>query len=533
MMTDMAAVAAKLGLEAADIIPYGRDKAKIERGTLARLMAQPERGKLILVTAISPTPAGEGKTTTSIGLADGLNLLGHKAALALREPSLGPCFGAKGGAVGGGKAKLHPATDINLHFTGDFHAITSAHNLLAALVDNSLHFGNPLGLDVRKISWPRVVDMNDRSLRRLISGLGDVSRETSFDITAASEIMALLCLAENEADARQRLENIVVGWSSKDQPILAKEFGAVGAMLALLRDAMLPNLVQTEEGSPALIHGGPFANIAHGCNSVIATKAALRCADYVVTEAGFGADLGAEKFLHLKSRSAGLQPAAAVLVATVRALKYHGRGTDIPALEAGMANLVRHADNLQNFGMPVVVALNRFADDTDEEINTVQHWCKRNFLPCVPATHFADGGAGATALAAEVVKQAREPITPRYLYAPDTSLIDKVRLVAQKIYGAADIKISPSAAKTAARFAAAGYGHLPVCIAKTQYSFSAEPELLGAPRGHVPEVRELRLAAGAGFIVALLGDIFTMPGLPREPAALRIDVDAHGVIQGV
>jgi len=536
-------IASKLQIPATALEPYGFYKAKLTAEYLRGLQGR-GRGQLILVTAINPTPAGEGKTTTSIGLADALTKLGHQAAVALREPSLGPCFGAKGGATGGGRAMLEPSADINLHFNGDFHAITAAHNLLAALIDNSLHYGNPLNLDARRIEWKRVLDVNDRALRDIVIGLGGhqngVPREAGFDITAASEIMAIMGMATDLDDLRARLGRIVIGWTREGVPVLAEKLEGVGAMLALLKDALRPNLVQTREGTPAFVHGGPFANIAHGCSTIISTKAALNLADYVVTEAGFGADLGGEKFMHLKARAAGLHPAAVVIVATVRALKYNGGAKladlsveDVPALERGIPNLLRHVDNMQNFGMPVVVAINRFASDTDAEMNTVQLWCKRNHVPCIATTHFADGAAGALDLAREVVRQATPAQPPRYLYEPEMPLFDKIRRIAQRIYYADDIDISDLAIKQAEQFAKAGYGQLPVCIAKTQYSFSADASLLGAPRGHRPLVRSLRLSAGAGFIVALLGDIVQMPGLPKIPASTKIDVDAAGQVVGL
>ncbi len=535
-------VAAKLSLSAEAIEPYGQAKAKLTRDTLASLKGKPS-GKLVLVTAINPTPAGEGKTTTSIGLADGLSLLGEKVALALREPSLGPCFGQKGGATGGGKARVEPADDINLHFTGDFHAITSAHNLIAALLDNQFQQGNPLGLDPRKVVWRRVMDMNDRALRQIVIGLGgsgqSVPRESGFDITTASEVMAALCLAEDAADVRARLDRMVLGFRN-DEPVCVRELNATGALMALLKDAVRPNLVQSAEGTPALIHGGPFGNIAHGCNSVIATKAALALADWVVTEAGFGADLGAEKFLDIKCRSAGLNPVCAVVVATVRALKYNGglavadlSAPDPAAVDRGMPNLLRHCTNLQQYGLPVVVALNRFASDSEEEVATVQTWCKRNFLPMVPATHYVDGGSGATALAQAVMQAAREAGPLRLIYPDDMPLLEKISTVAHRIYHAGAVEFSGAARAAAARFTAAGYGKLPVCIAKTQYSFSDDPTKLGAPREHTFHVRELRLSAGAGFVVAIAGDILLMPGLPKVPAASRIDVDAQGHVTGL
>ena len=541
-MSDLLSVAAKLDIPASALEPYGHDKAKLTQDFVTEAMGRP-RGKLVLVTAINPTPAGEGKTTTTIGLGDALARAGQRVAIALREPSLGPCFGVKGGATGGGQARIEPADDINLHFTGDFHAVTAAHNLLAALIDNSLQQGNPLGLDPRSVTWRRVLDMNDRALRHIVIGLGGtaggVVRESGFDITAASEIMAILCLAKDAADLRARLDRIIIGWKGT-QPVQASALKSTGALMALLKHAIKPNLVATAEGTPTLVHGGPFANIAHGCNSLIATKTALGLADWVVTEAGFGADLGAEKFLNIKCRVGGLEPSCIVLVATVRALKYNGgvavadlNRENLPALEAGMPNLFRHVNNLQDFHVPVVVALNRFQSDTDAEIATVQAWCKRNFLACVPATHYSEGGAGAAALADAVQKTVSEGHAFAPLYPVTLSLIEKVRLLARKVYHAEDIEVSPEAAKAAARFEAAGFGTLPVCIAKTQYSFSDDPTRLGAPRGFRPLVRTMRLSAGAGFVVVQMGDILLMPGLPATPASERIDLADDGRITGL
>lgn len=541
-MSDLLSVAAKLDIPVGALEPYGHDKAKLAQGFVTEVMHRP-RGKLVLVTAINPTPAGEGKTTTTIGLGDALARAGQRVAIALREPSLGPCFGVKGGATGGGQARIEPAEDINLHFTGDFHAVTAAHNLLAALIDNSLQQGNPLGLDPRSVTWRRVLDMNDRALRHIVIGLGGtaggVVRESGFDITAASEIMAILCLAKDPADLRARLDRIIIGWKGT-QPVQASALKSTGALMALLKHAIKPNLVATAEGTPTLVHGGPFANIAHGCNSLIATRTALGLADWVVTEAGFGADLGAEKFLNIKCRMGGLAPGCIVLVATVRALKYNGgvavadlNRENLPALEAGMPNLFRHVNNLQDFHVPVVVALNRFQSDTDAEIATVQAWCKRNFLACVPATHYSEGGAGAAALADAVQKAVSEGHAFAPLYPDTLSLIEKVRLIARKVYHAEDIEVSPEAAKAAARFEAAGFGTLPVCIAKTQYSFSDDPTRLGAPRGFRPLVRTMRLSAGAGFVVVQMGDILLMPGLPATPASERIDLAEDGRITGL
>jgi formate--tetrahydrofolate ligase len=541
-MSDLLSVAAKLDIPASALEPYGHDKAKLTQDFVTEAMLRP-RGKLVLVTAINPTPAGEGKTTTTIGLGDALARAGRRVAIALREPSLGPCFGVKGGATGGGRARIEPADDINLHFTGDFHAVTAAHNLLAALIDNSLQQGNPLGLDPRSVTWRRVLDMNDRALRHIVIGLGGtaggVVRETGFDITAASEIMAILCLAQDAADLRARLDRIVIGWKG-NEPVHASALKSTGALMALLKHALKPNLVATAEGTPTLVHGGPFANIAHGCNSLIATRTALGLADWVVTEAGFGADLGAEKFLNIKCRVGGLEPSCIVLVATVRALKYNGGAAvadlnreNLPALEAGMPNLFRHVNNLQDFHVPVVVALNRFGSDTDAEVATVQAWCKRNFIACIPATHYTEGGAGAAALAEAVEKTVSEGHAFAPLYPDDMPLLDKVRLIARKVYHAEDIDLSAEAVKAVARFEAAGFGNLPVCIAKTQYSFSDDPARLGAPRGFRLLVRSLRLSAGAGFVVVQMGDILLMPGLPATPASERIDLADDGRITGL
>ena len=542
MKTDLSAAAASLGIPDDALEPYGRDKAKLSSAFVQQLNGKPE-GKLVLVTAINPTPAGEGKTTTSIGLGDALHLLGKKVAICLREPSLGPCFGAKGGATGGGKARVEPADDINLHFTGDFHAITSAHNLISALIDNALHQGLWPDVSVSDITWRRALDMNDRSLRHIVTGLGGSAhgtpQETGFDITTASEIMAALCLSDNADDLRARLNRIVIGWQ-KDTPITVEKLGSTGALMALLKDAIKPNLVQTAEGTPTLIHGGPFANIAHGCNSVIATRSALRMADWVVTEAGFGADLGAEKFLNIKCRQAGLNPVCAVVVATVRALKYNGgaqvadlANEDVPALDLGMPNLLRHCDNLTQFGLPVVVAINRFASDTDDEIRSIELWCQRNHLPVVMATHFSEGGAGAVKLAEAVMKASEQAAPLRPLYDLDQPPTEKIRIVARKMYHATGVEFSAQARKQLARLEKAGFGKLPVCIAKTQYSFTDDPAKLGAPRDFSLNVREVRLSAGAGFIVALMGDMLLMPGLPKTPSAHRIDVDGAGCVKGL
>ncbi|MEZ5997454.1 MAG: formate--tetrahydrofolate ligase [Hyphomonas sp.] len=537
-------IAAKLNIAPGDLIPYGHDKAKISAHHLASVRPKKD-GKLILVTAINPTPAGEGKTTTSIGLADALARIGKDALLCLREPSLGPCFGMKGGATGGGRAQVVPMEDINLHFTGDFHAITSAHNLLAAMVDNHLHWGAESGLEPTRVAWRRVLDMNDRNLRQIVTGLGGSGNgtpmESGFDITVASEIMAILCLAKDAQDMQDRLDRIVVGHKRGRAEVTAKDLKATGAMMALLRDAMLPNLVQTLENNPVLIHGGPFANIAHGCNSVIATKAALKMADYVVTEAGFGADLGAEKFLDIKCRQAGLQPGAAVLVATVRALKMHGGmplkdagSVSYGALEAGLANLGRHIENLQQYSLPVVVAINRFTSDTPGELAAVEAYCEEAGVPVSLCTHWAEGGHGAEDLARKVVTALNAPPAPfQLLYRDQVPLFEKMQTVARRIYRADRIEAPPNVLAALGRMEEAGYGHLPVCMAKTQYSFSADPKLLGAPEGHVVNLRDVRLAAGAGFVVGICGDIMTMPGLPRHPAAEGIYLNSDGEIEGL
>jgi formate--tetrahydrofolate ligase len=536
-------IAERAGIPADGLIPYGRTKAKVDFSVLAG--AGQKQGKLVLVTGISPTAAGEGKTTTTIGLGDALNALGTKTMICLREPSLGPCFGVKGGATGGGRAQVAPMEDINLHFTGDFHAITSANNLLAAMVDNHLYWGNGLGLDPRRITWRRSMDMNDRNLRNMVVGLGGavqgVPREDGFDITVASEVMAIFCLARDLDDLQARLGRIIVGSTREGVSVTAKDIKADGAMAALLRDALQPNLVQTLEGSPALVHGGPFANIAHGCNSVIATRLGLALADVVVTEAGFGADLGAEKFLDIKCPSAGLSPDAAVVVATVRALKMHGGvakaalGTeDVAAVERGVVNLARHVENLRKFGLPVVVALNRFTSDTDAEIAAVQHAMARIGAEAFLCTHWGDGAAGAADLARAVKRLLDEGHAKfKPLYAPELSLADKLRTIAREIYHAAEVQIPPPVAARLKRFEEQGFGHVPVCVAKTQYSFSSDPTKLGAPEGHVLPVREVRLSAGAGFVVAVCGEIMTMPGLPRKPAAETINLDAEGAIQGL
>ncbi len=540
----VAEIAARAGIPADALEPYGRYKAKIGRDFIRSLADRPD-GALVLVTGISPTAAGEGKTTTTIGLGDALNAIGRRTMICLREPSLGPCFGQKGGATGGGRAQVAPMEEINLHFTGDFHAITAANNLLAAMLDNHLYWGNALGLDPRRVSWRRALDLNDRALRYVVNGLGGgangAAREDGFDISVASEVMAVLCLSRDLADLQQRLGRIIVGQRRDGSAVTARDLKADGAMAALLRDAMMPNLVQTLEGNPALVHGGPFANIAHGCNSIAATRLGLKLADVVVTEAGFGADLGAEKFLDIKCRAAGMWPACAVVVATIRALKLHGGVAraaldreDTGAVARGAANLSRHVENMAKFGLPVVVALNRFTSDTHAEFDVVREAMAARGSEVLLCTHWADGAAGAEQLARAVLRRLDGPAPqPRPLYPENMPLADKLRTVAREIYRAADIALPASVSRRLAAFEAAGFGHVPVCIAKTQYSFSADPTLLGAPEGHVLPVREVRLSAGAGFVVAVCGDIMTMPGLPRVPAAETIGLDTEGQIEGL
>lgn len=534
-------IADRATIPAAAIEPYGRHKAKIDVDMLGDGDAS---GKLILVTAINPTPAGEGKTTTSVGLADALGRIGKRTMLCLREPSLGPCFGTKGGAAGGGFAQVVPMEDINLHFTGDFHAITSAHNLLAAMIDNHIYWGNALDIDVRRIAWRRVVDMNDRALRNIAQSLGGAGngfpRESGFDITVASEVMAILCLAEGPADLEARLGRIVIGHTRAKQAVTARDLKADGAMAVLLAQAIKPNLVQTLEGNPALVHGGPFANIAHGCNSVIATRTGLKLADYVVTEAGFGADLGAEKFFDIKCRQAGLQPSAVVIVATVRALKMNGGVAkadldreDVDAVRRGGVNLARHIENIRQFGVPAIVAINRFHSDSDAELAEIQAIAQEQGSDAVVCSHWADGGAGAVQLAERVTAICDMPCRFAPLYDDALPLFDKIDTVARRIYRAEAATASPEVRATLARWEQAGYGHFPVCIAKTQYSFSTDPTALGAPTGHIVPVREVRLAAGAGFVVAVCGEIMTMPGLPRTPAAETIRIGADGRIEGL
>lgn len=542
-MRPIAEIAQKAGIADEYLESYGRYKAKVD----PRLLKESDRpeGKLILVTAITPTPAGEGKTTTTIGLADGLRHIGKNAVVALREPSLGPVFGIKGGAAGGGYAQVVPMEDINLHFTGDFHAIGAANNLLAAMLDNHIYQGNALHIDPRRITWRRCVDMNDRQLRFITDGLGGrvngVPREDGYDITVASEIMAVFCLSSSITDLKERLSRIVVGYTYDEQPVTAGQLGAVGAMAALLKDAIKPNLVQTLEGTPAFVHGGPFANIAHGCNSVMATRMAMKLGDYAVTEAGFGADLGAEKFLDIKCRMAGLRPSAVVMVATVRALKMHGGlaktdlgREDLGALEAGLPNLLRHVSNIVNvYKLPCVVAVNRFPTDTDAEISLVIEKCRALGVRTVLSTVWADGGAGGTELAEEVVRLCELPNDFSFSYPLEDRIEDKIAAVVRRIYGGDGVTFAPAASKEIARLTALGYGGLPVCMAKTQYSFSDDPAKLGAPEGFTVTVRNVKVSAGAGFIVALSGDIMTMPGLPKVPAAQRIDVDENGRISGL
>jgi formate--tetrahydrofolate ligase len=538
-------IASKLGIPGEAISPFGRHIAKIHPEKIDGARRPP--GKLVLVTAISPTPAGEGKTTTTVGLGDGLARIGQRVSIALREPSLGPCFGMKGGAAGGGLAQVAPMEAINLHFTGDFHAIGAANNLLSAMLDNHLYWGNELGIDLRRIFWRRALDMNDRGLREIVSSLGGVSngfpREDGFDITVASEVMAIFCLARDLADLEHRLGSIVVAQTREKTPVTAADLKAAGAMTVLLKDAFAPNLVQTLEGTPAFVHGGPFANIAHGCNSLIATRTALELSDIVVTEAGFGADLGAEKFFDIKCRQGGLTPAAVVLVATVRALKMHGGverkdlgHDDVGAVKRGFANLDRHLANLKRFGVPVVVAVNHFATDTDAEIDAVLDHCRAQGVGAHLCRHWAEGGAGAVDLAEAVVDLVEAPDAGahfRTLYADEVPLADKIRSIAQDIYGAGTVEFAPRPKELLAEWQAAGHGALPVCMAKTQYSFSTDPAKLGAPEGHRVAVREVRLSAGAGFVVAICGDVMTMPGLPKRPAAEQIRIGEDGETVGL
>jgi formate--tetrahydrofolate ligase len=534
----------RLGLTPENLEPYGHYKAKVSMDFINTLQNKPN-GKLILVSAINPTPAGEGKTTTTVGLTDALNHIGKKAMLCIREPSLGPSFGMKGGAAGGGYAQVVPMEDINLHFTGDFHAITSANNLLAALLDNHIYFGNALAIDARRVAWRRVLDMNDRALRSIVSSLGGVAngfpREDGFDITVASEVMAIFCLARNLDDLKNRLGNIVVAYTRDRRPIRARDLKAHGAMTVLLKEALAPNLVQTLEGTPAFIHGGPFANIAHGCNSVLATTTALKLTDYVVTEAGFGADLGGEKFMDIKCRKAGIAPDCMVLVATIRALKMHGgvkkedlKAENLKALEAGMAHLQRHVENVQKFGIMPVVSINRFSADTEAEIKLVQDKCKSLGVEALMADHWAMGGAGAADVARAVVKIAESGKSKlKFLYPDDMPLFEKIRTIAREIYRAKDVTADKSVRDQLASFEAMGYGKFPICVAKTQYSFTTNPDAKGAPSDHVINVREVRLSAGAEFVVAICGEIMTMPGLPKVPAAESIDIGPDGRIVGL
>ncbi|MQQ09396.1 formate--tetrahydrofolate ligase [Epibacterium sp. SM1979] len=534
----------RLGIGAEDMIPYGHDKAKVRQGFIQDLNGR-ENGKLILVTAVSPTPAGEGKTTTTVGLGDGLNRIGKQAMICIREASLGPNFGMKGGAAGGGFAQIVPMEDMNLHFTGDFHAITSAHALLSAMIDNHIYWGNAEDIDTRRVVWRRVVDMNDRALRQITTSLGGVSngfpRETGFDITVASEVMAILCLARDLDDLETRLGRIIVAYRRDKSPVYARDIKAQGAMAVLLKDALQPNLVQTLEQNPAFVHGGPFANIAHGCNSVMATTTALKLADYVVTEAGFGADLGAEKFMDIKCRKAGLEPAAVVIVATIRALKMNGgvakealTQEDVAAVERGCANLGRHIENVKSFGVPVVVAINHFVADTDVEVAAVQSYSEGHGVEAIVSRHWAEGGAGAETLAqkvAELADSGAAHFAP--LYPDEMPLFEKIVTVAKRIYRADEVLADAKIRNQLKEWEAAGYGNLPVCMAKTQYSFSTDPNLRGAPTGHSVPLREVRLSAGAGFVVAICGEIMTMPGLPRHPAAESIHLNDKGDIEGL
>jgi formate--tetrahydrofolate ligase len=534
----------RLGIPPEHVLPYGHYKAKISLDYIATLKDRPD-GKLILVTAITPTPAGEGKTTTTVGLGDALNALGKKAMICIREPSLGPCFGVKGGAAGGGYAQVVPMEDINLHFTGDLHAIGAANNLLAAMIDNHVFWGNALNIDTRRITWRRAMDMNERALRSIVTSLGGVAngfpREAGFDITVASEVMAIFCLASDLADLQRRLGQIQVGQTRDKKPITAKDLFAAGSMAALLRDALAPNLVQTLENNPAFIHGGPFANIAHGCNSVIATKAALKLVDYVVTEAGFGADLGAEKFLDIKCRKAGLKPDCVVIVATIRALKMHGgvgkdelKKESLAALEKGFANLKRHVENLQSYGLPVIVSINRFSSDTEAEMALLKRFCGQLGVECILGDHWAQGGEGAVDLAKTVLKTIEtKPSKFKPIYPDDMSLWDKTRTIAQKIYGASDITADKSVKDRFAELEKEGFGKFPICVAKTQYSFTTSPDAKGAPSGFTIPIREVRLSAGAEFVVVICGDIMTMPGLPKVPAANNIELAADGRIAGL
>lgn len=544
-MKKITEIARELGLSDDCVLSFGPYKAKLDIESGAKRFAERDDGKLVLVTAISPTPAGEGKTTTTVGLGDALNRIGKKTVICLREPSLGPVFGMKGGATGGGRAQVVPMEDINLHFTGDFAAIALAHNLLSAMIDNHIHHGNALGIDPRQVTWKRVMDMNDRALRQIVVGLGGKvngqTREDGFDIVVASEVMAILCLSSSLKDLKKRLSNIVIGYGFDGRPILSRDLKAHGAMAVLLKDAIKPNLVQSLENTPALIHGGPFANIAHGCNSVIATRLALKLADFVVTEAGFGADLGAEKFIDIKCRKSGLRPSACVIVATIRALKYHGgvevkdlSGENLMALESGLVNLQKHVQNItQHYGLPCVVALNRFTQDTEAEIQLLREKISVQGVKVVLAQHWAEGGAGAEDLAREVVHMTQTDSTMKFVYEDDDPLWEKLRKVATRIYGAADINASRRVRALIDGLQDAGYGHYPICVAKTQSSFSTDASLRGAPQGHTVTIREVRLCAGAEFVVMLCDDIMTMPGLPAEPCATRMDIDDNGRVTGL
>ena len=537
-------LAKKIGIDSNSVFNYGHHKAKISLDFIKSLESKPD-GKLILVTAMTPTPAGEGKTTTTVGLGDGLNAIGKKAIVCLREPSLGPCFGMKGGAAGGGFAQVVPMEDINLHFTGDFHAVGAAHNLLSALIDNHIYWGNELGIDVRRITWKRVLDMNDRSLREIVSSLGGPGngypRETGFDITVASEVMAILCLATDLEDLERRLANIVIGYTRDKKAICAKDLNAHGAMTVLLKDAFMPNLVQTLENNPAFVHGGPFANIAHGCNTVLATKTALKLGEYVVTEAGFGADLGAEKFFNIKCRKARLTPSVAVIVATIRALKMHGGVSkdelgkeNLKAVEAGLVNLGRHIRNIGQFGIPAVVAVNNFTTDTEAEFKLVQKYCSELGVEAILCTHWANGSKGTADLAKKVVELSESGSQQfRNLYEDSVPLWEKVNTIAKSIYGASEIVADKVVREQFKMYEAAGYGNFPICMAKTQYSFSTDPNLKGAPSGHVVPIREIRLSAGAEFIVVVTGEIMTMPGLPRIPAANSIQLNKKSEVEGL
>ena len=533
-----------LGIPEKDLVPYGHTKAKVHLDYIDTLKSK-KSGKLILVTAINPTPAGEGKTTTTVGLGDGLNRIGKKAMVALREPSLGPCFGMKGGAAGGGYAQIVPMEDINLHFTGDFHAITSAHNLLSAMIDNHIYWGNELGIDTRRVAWRRVMDMNDRALRDIVCSLGGVAngypREAGFDITVASEIMAILCLSTSIADLERRIGNIVVAYKKDKTPVLAKDIKAPGAMTVLLKDALMPNLVQTLENNPAFVHGGPFANIAHGCNSVMATQTALKLADYVVTEAGFGADLGAEKFFDIKCRKAGLSPAVTVIVATVRALKMHGgaakedlKKENVEVLKKGLANLGRHIENVKKFGVPIAVAVNHFITDTDAEVDAVKEYCKSHGVEAFKCMHWAKGGAGIEDLSKHVAMLAdKDSAQFKPIYGDDLPLFDKISTIAKEIYRANEVIADKSVRDQLKGYESQGYGKFPICMAKTQYSFTTDPNMKGAPVNHTLPIREVRLSAGAEFIVVICGEIMTMPGLPKVPSAEVIGLDGQGQIQGL